>query len=105
LLADPDRTSFVAVTRAAALPRLETMDLLRRLEQIGIDASAAIVNAVGRGGCDRCRTESMDEKRHIAGLKKETPRPIAMVVAPAAMPPPFGHAVLSRWQRRWYLAR
>jgi arsenite-transporting ATPase len=105
LLADPDRTSFVAVTRAAALPRLETMDLLRRLEQIGIDASATIVNAVGRGGCDRCRTESMDEKRHIAGLKKETPRPIAMVVAPAEMPPPFGHPVLSRWQRRWYLAR
>jgi arsenite-transporting ATPase len=105
LLADPDRTSFVAVTRAAALPRLETMDLRNRLEQLGIDASMTIVNAVGRGGCDRCLIESADEKRHIAGLKKETPRTVAVVVAPAEMPPPFGHAALGRWQHRWHLSR
>jgi len=105
LLADPNRTSFVAVTRAAALPRLETIDLLRRLDQIGIHLSATIVNVVGRGECGRCRVEAASEKRHLAGLKKEIPRTAAMVIAPAEMPPPLGHAALNRWQRRWYLSR
>ena len=104
LLADQDRTSFVAVTRAAALPRLETIDLLGRLEQIGIHVSATIVNVVGRGRCDRCRIEAAAETRQIARLKKETPHAMAMVVAPSEMPPPFGHAALARWRRRWYLS-
>lgn len=104
LLADADRTSFVAVTRAAALPRLETIDLLRRLDQIAIPVSATIVNVVGRGSCGRCRVEAASEKRHIARLKQEIPRTAAMVIAPAEMPPPFGRAALSRWQRRWYLS-
>src|SRR4029453_16896618 len=35
LLADEDRTSFVAITRAAALPQRETLDLLHRLDGLG----------------------------------------------------------------------
>jgi hypothetical protein len=84
---------------------LETIDLLRRLDQIGIHLSATIVNVVGRGECGRCRVEAASEKRHLAGLKKEIPRTAAMVIAPAEMPPPLGHAALNRWQRRWYLSR
>jgi len=105
LLVDADRTSFVAVTRAAALPYFETIDLLRRLDRIGIQVSAVVVNVVGRGSCGRCRSEATAEKRHVARLKKEIPRTAEMMIGPAEMPPPFGVAALGRWQRRWYLPR
>ena len=105
LLADADRTSFVAVTRGAELPRLETIDLLRRLEETGIHVSAIIVNAVGRGSCARCRAEAATERRQIARLKKNMPRRSEMVIAPAEMPPPFAPAALGRWRRRWFVAR
>lgn len=105
LLADADRTSFVAVTRGAELPRLETIDLLRRLAETGIHVSAIIVNAVGRGSCARCRAEAATERRQIARLKKDRPRRSEMVIAPAEMPPPFAPAALGRWQRRWFVAR
>lgn len=103
LLADGNRTCFVVVTRGAALPRLETTDLLRRLDEIGIRVSTIIVNAAGRGRCRRCRAEAAVEGRHIARLKRDTPRAIQMVIAPAEMPPPSRAAALRRWQRRWYL--
>lgn len=101
LLGDADRTSFVAVTRAAALPRLETIDLLRRLEQIAVDVPVVIVNAVGRGSCRRCRSEAAAERRQISWLKKAIPPAAVIVFAPAEMPPPFGSVALIRWHRRW----
>jgi len=104
LLSDRDRTSFVTVTRGGALPRLETIDLLRRLPEIGIHASTIIVNAAGRGRCRRCRAEAAAERQHIARLKREMPRTIEMIFAPAEMPPPSGPAALRRWQRGWYLS-
>jgi len=105
LLTDANRTSFVAVTRAAALPRLETIDLMQRLGQIGIHVPAVIVNAAGRGRCRRCRSEEAAERRQIVRLKQEIARTAEIVIAPAEMPPPCAPAALRQWQRRWYLPR
>lgn len=103
LLSDAKRTSFVAVTRGFELPRLETIDLLRRLDEIGIHVSTIIVNAAGRGSCGRCRAEAAAERQQIARLKRDVPPTIEMVIAPAAMPPPSRPTALRRWQLRWYL--
>jgi arsenite-transporting ATPase len=105
LLVDADRTSFIAVARGAELPRLETVDLMRRLDALGLHVPAVIVNAVGRGSCSRCRSEASAEGRHIARLKKDIPRTAAMVIAPAQMPPPHAPAALRRWQALWSVPR
>ena len=51
LLRDPARARFVAVTRAAELPRRETVRLLRSLRGLGIAVPAVVVNAVPPAGC------------------------------------------------------
>ncbi len=95
LLRDPDRTRFVAVTRAAELPRAETVRLVRRLARIHVPVAAVIVNAVGHGTCVRCRRESRAEAREIAALAAATPiRKVPIVMTPAEIPPPQGHAGL-----------
>ncbi len=104
LLADHRRTCFVAITRAAGLPHEETLDLLRRLDGLGIRVPAIVVNAVGRGRCRQCRSEEARERPYMARLKEDTPRSAALVIAPAEMPPPRTPASLHRWQRRWYRA-
>ncbi len=105
LLVDADRTSFIAVARGAELPRLETVDLMRRLNALGLHVPAVIVNAVGRGSCSRCRSEASAEGRHIARLEKDIPRTAAMVIAPAQVPPPHAPAALRRWQALWSVPR
>jgi len=101
LLTDPIRTSFIVVTRGAALPREETRDLLRRLDQLTIHVPAVVVNAVGRGTCRRCQSEARIERRHITGIRKEIQRRALMVIAPAELPPPHGALTLRRWRRHW----
>jgi arsenite-transporting ATPase len=103
LLTDPERMSFVAVTRAAALPRAETIRVIARLRRMHIAVPAVIVNAVGRGTCDRCRKASAAERREIARLRKSVgaTRSLRIAIAPAEMPPPGSVAALRRWQRAW----
>ena len=101
LLVDSRRTSFVVVTRAAALPRAETERLLRRLHGLHIHVPIAIVNAVGRGTCARCRAAAAVEQREITRLQRALPRQTPIVIAPAELPPPHGPAALGRWQRTW----
>jgi arsenite/tail-anchored protein-transporting ATPase len=101
LLTDPVRTSFVVVTRGAALPREETRDLLQRLDRLTIAVPAVVVNAVGRGTCRRCQSEARVEQRHICGMRTQIPRHALMVIAPAELPPPHGQAALRRWRRQW----
>jgi len=101
LLADPARTSFVAVTRAAALPRAETVRLIARLGRMRVHVPAIVVNAVGRGTCPRCRQASAAEAREIAALRRSAGRSRHVVIAPAEVPPPHGAAGLRRWQRTW----
>ncbi len=104
LLTDPVRTSFIVVTRGAALPGEETYDLLRRLGRLTICVPAVVVNAVGRGTCRRCTSEARIERRHIKKMKNQFPRHALTVIAPAEMPPPHGPPALRRWRRQWMVA-
>ncbi len=101
LLADPRRTSFVAVTRAAALPRAETVRLIAKLARLNVHVPAIVVNAVGRGTCSRCRRASAAETREIATLRRSAGAAQHIVIAPAEVPPPHGAARLRRWQGTW----
>jgi arsenite-transporting ATPase len=103
LLADREQTSFVVVTRAAALPREETRDLLRHLERLKIHVQTVVVNAVGRGTCERCRSEARDERRHLESLREDAGR-IPLLIAPAEFPPPRASLLLRQWHRRWVVA-
>jgi arsenite/tail-anchored protein-transporting ATPase len=103
LLVDPGRTTFVAVTRAAALPQAETLRLLRRLQAASIDVSAVVVNAMGAGTCTRCRGEERTQRRELTRLERalsRVSRP-AVIVAPGWMPAPAGAADLRRFAAQW----
>ena len=105
LLSDRDRCLFIAVTRAAALPRLETLRLVRRLASLQVHSPAMVINAVGRGTCSRCRESAAVERREIGAIAKALPSAAQMVVASAQIPPPHGPAALRRWaDTSWHSA-
>jgi arsenite-transporting ATPase len=89
LLHDPARARFVAVTRAGELPRRETVRLLRSLKNLGIAATAVVVNAVPPAG-------SPGEPWRPRGFGR-----CAIIRAPAEHPPPRGVARLAAWARSW----
>ncbi len=91
LLRDPARARFVAVTRAAELPRRETVRLLRSLQGLGIAVPAVIVNAVPPEDSPR-RGKALN----LQGLDR-----CAIIRAPAVFPPPRGVARLAAWVRSW----
>jgi arsenite-transporting ATPase len=105
LLRDPARTRVVAVTRPAALPRLETVRLLRGLRRLRVAVGAVLVNAVTAPACPRCRRAAAVEAREItalgAAIRSAAGRRYAMIAAPVEAPPPRGVADLARWLRRW----
>ncbi len=117
LFRDPARMRVVAVTRAAELPRLETMRLLEALDGLGIRAAAVVVNAVtpARATCSGCRAAHRAEGSEIAKLvlacgakdgarRRRRPRPAEgcdIIVAPLTLPPPRGVTGLTSWVRRW----
>ena len=101
LLADADRAAFVVVTRGAALPRAETIRLVERLGNMRIHVPATLVNAVGRGTCEACRAEAKVEQVEIAKLRRQLPRGMRTIVAPAELPAPHGAVALRRWQQHW----
>jgi len=109
LLRDPARTRVVAVTRPAALPRLETARLLRGLRRLRIAVGAVMINAVTPDStarhCPRCRRAAAGERREItalaAAVRSAAGRRYAMISAPVEAPPPGGAASLARWLRRW----
>ena len=92
LLGNADRARFVAVTRAAALPRAETQRLIERLP---LALSAIIVNALTPPGCSRCDRASAAEAAEIAALGRLRPR--AILRKAAMVPPPRGLAALRRF--------
>ena len=106
LLRDPDSTQFVVVTRAAALPRAESVRLLASLRRLRVSVPSVLVNATGSGTCARCRAEAGRERREIAAIEKvlrrQTRRP-EIIVAPATVPPPHGVRALAAWRTRWAL--
>ena len=105
LLRDPARTKVVAVTRPAALPRLETIRLVRGLRRLGIGLGALLVNTVTPPDCARCRRAAAVESREIAALvaavRSAAGRRYAMISAPIEAPPPCGVAGLGQWLGRW----
>ena len=103
LLADPRQARVVVVTRAAALPRLETIRLLRRLDRLGLTVSALIVNALTPAGVTRASamsTESAEVRRLRAIGRSELAR-LPVLLAPAVAPPPRGVKALRGWARTW----
>jgi arsenite-transporting ATPase len=111
LLRDPARARFVPVTRAAALPGLETRRLLAALKRLRIAVPAVLVNALTPPGCSRCTQAAKAERQEIAALAKgagpRAPRGAAsrrgwvMLGAPATAPPPRGAEALRRFGRTW----
>jgi arsenite-transporting ATPase len=108
LLRDPRRTLFVAVTRAAALPRLETTRLIAALERLRVPLGAVVVDALTPPGCGRCQRDAAREARETSALlrvlRSRRGRRCTMVRAPAVAPPPRGPTALVRWARSWRLA-
>jgi arsenite-transporting ATPase len=105
LLGDAARTRFVVVTRAAALPRAETVRLLERLHAASIAAPLVIVNAVGAGTCSRCRGERRRQQEEVLALARKLTRRGAskplLLLAPAMVPPPSGAPSLRGFLRQW----
>jgi len=100
LLSNPEEAQFVVVTRAAALPRAETIRLLRSLRRLRVSVAAVVMNAAGTGTCSRCRSSERRERREIASLAAVTRR-TGLMIAPAAVPPPVGSHALDAWRRKW----
>ena len=108
-LRDERRTRFVVVTRAAALPRLETARLLKTLGRLQVPVGAVLVDALTPPGCGRCRRDAERESRELRALARaRNALPggrCNMVLAPAVAPPPRGPAALARWSQAWRMAK
>ena len=101
LLRDPARARFVAVTRAAELPRRETVRLLRSLGRLEIAVPAVVLNALPPAGCARCGGSAGEAellRKDLRGLGLDR---CAIMNAPALFPPPRGVARLAAWVQRW----
>jgi arsenite-transporting ATPase len=114
LLRSPRDARFIVVTRAAAVPRLETERLLARLRRLGMAAPAVVVNAMtlAPGRCPLCRATAAAERRELARLARRTPprrgagrdqMQCAIIQTPLAAPPPRGAAALHRWAGTWVI--
>jgi arsenite-transporting ATPase len=105
LLRDAERTAFVAVTRAADLPRRETERLLAELGALGIPVAALLVNAVTPLGCARCRRAAAREGEHLRVLHRRwrslTGAERPMILAPMTVPEPRGARALRDWGNAW----
>ena len=100
ILADAAQCRFVAVTRAAAVPIDETLDLVHELRSRGITVNHIIVNATGAGVCSRCHAQSRAQRAAVSRLSKAL-EGYAIIGAPAEMPPPHGAARLLNWRAAW----
>lgn len=102
MLSDRRGTAFIAVTRPSALPRLETVRLVRRLARLKVTVHAVIINAVGRGECERCVRAAAAQARELGAIERTLlPQALARVVVLAAthVPPPADVKTLVQWSR------
>jgi arsenite/tail-anchored protein-transporting ATPase len=110
LMRDATRTRFLVVTRAAAVPRLETERLLDRLRRQKLAAPAVIVNAMTLAPrrCRRCRAVAAAERTSFNALRRRCgtrSRRCAIIQTPLSAPPPRGIRALESWGRSWILPR
>jgi arsenite-transporting ATPase len=104
LLGDARRSRVVVVTRAAALPRLETIRLLARLDELGLTVSALVVNALTPSdvtGAPEATPIEAAEVRRLRATARPRVGPPPVLLAPAAAPPPRGVDALRSWARTW----
>lgn len=102
LLRDPMQCAFVAVTRPAALPRLETARLVKGLRKQRVPLSEIVVNAVTRSTCARCNQAARLEAPEIARLRAIAKRAGATCVsAPLVHPTPRGPRALRAFGGSW----
>jgi anion-transporting ArsA/GET3 family ATPase len=104
MLQDGAITRFIVVTRAAEVPRRETLRLLARLRQLRVAVPALIVNArtMAPGECFRCRAIDRIERRELLALTRTRQAGGCVIIeAPLAVPPPRGVAALDGWARTW----
>ena len=104
VLRDPRQTRFIAVTRAAQVPRRETERLLARLRRLHLFTPAVVANALtmSPGRCARCRDTAAAERRELAALRRR--RGCAIIRTPLSAPPPRGIKALELWGSSWTLA-
>ena len=93
-LREPRETRFVVVTRAAAIPRIETARLVRQLHRLHLAVPAVVVNALtlASGRCARCRATRAAEQRELVALTRHLPRQRAV----RYHPDPAGGTAASR---------
>jgi arsenite-transporting ATPase len=102
LLSDSGRTRFVAVTRAAALPRLETVRLLKGLRKLEVAAPAVLINALTPPGCSRCLRAVAREAVEIDALRESNKRARWDMLGAQALPSaPRGHKALLAFGKTW----
>ncbi|MBI1853129.1 MAG: ArsA family ATPase [Planctomycetes bacterium] len=105
LLSDPARARFIVVTRAAELPRAETVRLFAALKRLHIPLGGVIVNALTPPGCARCvraaKAESKEIRSLVRDLRTSGGRELSFVTTAAVAPPPRGAPALNRWLRTW----
>jgi arsenite-transporting ATPase len=113
LLHDERATAFVPVTRAAELPRLETIRLLASLRDAAVAVRTLIVNArvLTPAACQRCRRVALAERAALASLRTTAAvkGPLSggrstrcvIIQTPVIAPPPRGIRALERWAGRW----
>ena len=106
LLADPRQARVVVVSRAAALPRLETIRLLKRLDTLGLSVSALIVNALRPAGTRRGEATGAEaaEVRRLRAAARRGRTAVPVLLAPAVAPPPTGVTALRDWAWTWIRA-
>jgi arsenite-transporting ATPase len=103
LLRDPAQTRFIVVTRAAEVPRLETVRLMAQLRRLHLATAALVVNAltIAPGRCGWCRATAAAERREIDALRRVCGRRCAMIDTPLVAPPPRGVRQLNEWGATW----
>ena len=104
LLADPVQCAFILVTRAAALPRLETERLARDLRHLKVPVTAIVANAVTNPTCSRCVVAANEERRELSKLERlasRAARSPRLIVAPAVYPGPHGVRELRLFRDEW----
>jgi arsenite-transporting ATPase len=100
LLRDRRAARFVVVTRAAALPRLETLRLRSGLRRLGMPPVATVVSALATAGCAACGPRARAEAAELKRLAGRAERDV-MLGAPACYPPPRGPGALQQLGRTW----
>jgi arsenite-transporting ATPase len=101
LMADKRRSVTVAVTRAAELPRRETVRLLKELRRHRMAVKITIVNAMTPPGCARCRRAARQERASVRALRSAIGRAATTMETLAVAPPPRGGKALADWARTW----